>query len=248
MGALGFSTGARVMSIANDRFSTEINGEVLAESTTAETLDTPPSCSSGTQTGSPLLTATSRNGDNRVGGVWEFALNGSLGQYGWIGGTGVPFDTGAVGLDITLDPISGGSLATLSVGSGSPLSLTLGAYTQITAVGIRAEATRMSTNQTVSLRAEWQSLNISFFSDSGEAYLYPDQANPACPMPMVAQTPPPPSFGTTYLSRVIRPGVVSGATYPVRLTLNGTFRLSASIPAEQLSANQIVVKVFIWAS
>jgi hypothetical protein len=236
------------MSIVDDQFASTLNGEIQTEATTNETLDAPPSCAAGTNGGSPLVTATSRNGDNRVGGVWEFALNGTLGQYGWVGGTGVPFDTGAVPLDITLDPISGGSLATLSVGNGTPLALTVGAFSQITAVGIRAEATRMYTNPNVSLRAEWQGLSVNFFSSSGAGYPYPDLATQACPMPVVAQTPPPPSFGTTYLSRVITPGVVSGATYPVRLTLNGTFRLSASVPAEQLSANQIVVKVFIWAT
>jgi hypothetical protein len=236
------------MSIVNDRFTSAENGEIQSESTTGETLVTPPSCAPGTNTGSPLVTATARNGDNRVGGVWEYALNTTLGQYAWGGGTGVPFDTGAVPLDMTLDPISGGSLVTLSVGSGAPLSLTVGAFTQITAVGIRAEATRLATNQNVSLRAEWQGFDVNFFSSSGTAYPYPGLATQVCPMPAVAQTPPPPTFGTTFLSRIIQPGAVSGATYPVRLTLNGMFRLSASGAPETLSSNQLVVKVFIWAN
>jgi hypothetical protein len=234
------------MSIVNDRFTSEVNGETIEAS--AESLVTPPSCAPGTGTGSPLLTATARNGDNKVGGVWEYALNTQLGQYGWVSGVGVPFDTGDISFDMTLDPASGGSMATLSVGGGTPLSATVAAFTQITGVGVRAEVTRLSGNQTVSLTATWKSMNMTFFSDAGESHLYPDEAVPACPTPIVAQTPPPPTFGTSYQSRLILPGVVSGATYPVRMTLNGTFRLSASNPAEQLSSNQIVVKVFVWTS
>jgi hypothetical protein len=212
------------------------------------TMLTPPSCAPGTNTATPLFTATARNGDNRVGGVWEYALGGQLGQYAWGGGTGVPFDTGSVPIDMTVDLAGSGAVGTLSIGTGLPLSLNGNAYTQITGVGLRAEVTRLYTNPNVTLTADWEGIDITFFDDAGNGYQYPGMATQICQMPLRAQTPPPPSSGTTFLSRIISPGSVSGATYPVRLTLNGSFRLYASVPPNQLSSNQIVVKVFIWAN
>jgi hypothetical protein len=239
------------MSVVKEETAEVVNGEVAPQSLTgASIMLTPPSCAPGTPAPSPRFTATARFGDNRSGaGFWEYALSSTAsGQYPW-GTPGVPLDSGPVALDLTVDAGQSQSQATFSIGTGAPVALNATPYTKIDSVGVRVEDTRQSSNQTVLLRAEWLSLDITFFDDADRGYSYPGLATQVCPMPFFAQTPPPPSFGTTQQTRIILPGTVQGTSiYPVRMTLNGSIRLSSSAAPELISAQQLVTKVLVWAS
>ena len=226
-----------------------LNEEASAEASAAvtETLVTPPSCSSGVNPGAALFTAVARIGNNLAGGVWEYSIGAAQGQLGWAA-TNLPFDTGNVSFDLQIDPIPGGSRGTLSVAGGTPISTNANAFTQITAVGIRAEVVRSVGNPNVTLRAEWQGFNIDFVSDSETTYPYPGLATQVCPVPFTAATPTAPGAGMFFESRVILPGAVSGATYPYRMSLNGSIRLSSTDNSTALSAAQIAVKVLVFAS
>jgi hypothetical protein len=221
------------------------------EATLAETLTTPPSCSTGTNPGTQLYTAWARVGTNSTTGVWEYEIGDTLvrsqGQYGWAPAN-VPFDTGAVALDLQVDPTATGSKGTLTIGTGNPVSWDGNAFTRITAVVVRAEIMRTAANPTTTLRAEWQTLNIDFFSSSNTLYNYPGQATQACPMPFMAVTPPTPGAFNLVESRVILPGVVSGATYPTRMTLNGTIRMSSTDTSAVLTATQLGIRVLVFGT
>jgi hypothetical protein len=238
------------MAIVKQEVAEAVNEEVAPQTfLEASNMLTPPSCAPGTSASAPRFTATARFGDNRSGaGFWEYALSSTAsGQYPW-GTPGVPFDSGAVALDLAVDLGETQSQARFSVGTGAPVALDATPYVKIDSVGVRVEVTRQFSNQTMVLRAEWSSLDITFFDDADNGYSYPGLATQACPMPFFVQTPPPPSFGTTQQSRIILPGTVQGAVYPVRMTLNGSIRLTSSVPPELISAQQLVIKVLVWAS
>jgi hypothetical protein len=241
-------------SIGKERFSPAVDGEVQNQLLSGEAvvLATPPSCAAGSISPGQMVWAIARNGANGTDGAWEYAINGMAsgpdGQYAWGGTAGAPFSSSQVPLDFVVDLTgTAGSYVSLSVGTGLPVSQTLAPFTRITSVGVRAEVWRYASNPSITARAEWSSLNITFFDNLDNGYQYPEQALQACPMPFTAQTPSAPSTGMTYQTRIIQPGAVAGATYPVRMSLNGTFQLSASAPAETLLAQQICVKVYVWA-
>jgi hypothetical protein len=241
--------GSESMTVMNDSFSEAADGVLEPRLSQGPIIMLePPSCSAGTLSASTArFTSTVRFGDNKLDGIWEYALGTSLGQYGWCGTTGVAFNSGVVALDMTVELAGGQSIATLSVGSGQPISLTGLPFTKIDSVGVRAEVTRLP-EQNITLRTEWSSLDITFFDEMDNGYSYPGLAVQRCPMPFYAETLPMPSFGTIGQSRIILPGSVQGAVYPARMTLNGTFQFTSSAAPQLINANQLVVKVYIWAS
>jgi hypothetical protein len=225
----------------------------IEELPSTEILVVPPSCSAGNNPGAQLYTAWARVGTNSTSGTWEYSVGTgastilATGQYGWAAAT-APFDTGAVAFDLQVDPTGTGSQCALAVANGAPITGAGNAFNQITAVVIRAEIARMATNPTLALRAEWQALNIDFFSSSDTAYNYPGQAAQQCPLPVVAVTPAAAGAISVVESRVILPGTVSGATYPYRMTLNGTIQMSSSANSTALSTNQLGIRVWIYGN
>lgn len=225
---------------------------VNEETALTETLVTPPSCSAGPNpAGTTLYMAWARVGSNSPTGVWEYEIGDSMvrtqGQFGWAPAT-VPFDTGSVALDLQVDPTGTGSRATLTIANGTPIFWDGAAFTQITAVAVRAEIVRMATSPAITLRSEWQALNIDFFSNSETAYNYPGRALQVCPVPFSAVTPATPGAISLVESRVILPGTVSGATYPYRLTLNGTMQMSSSATSAALIAAQLGIRVYVFGN
>lgn len=226
------------MSIVNDEPSASVT----------ETLVTPPSCSAGVQQGSPLFTAVARIGNNLAGGFWEYSINAKTGHYAY-GPTNQPFDTQVVAFTLQIDPFGSPVTASegqVTVANAAPLVVQANPFTQITAVNVRADVNRPGGSTT--LRAEWQSLSIDFFSDSDTPYNYPQQATQVCQLPISAVTPAAPGAGAWFDSRIVLPGAVSGAIYPVRMSLNGSIQLSSSANSTSLTAAQLSVTVKVYAT
>lgn len=186
-----------------------------------------------------LFRAEVFNGNWQTNGSVEFALSGSgtgTGQIAWPINANGELEANGVSFDLVVQQGSPHT-GTLSVDGQSLTRTKTGTFNYITHVAIVA---KVVPDEPKVLRAEWTSVNLTFYNAMNEALVY--LLGPStCPLPGARN-----SGGVHWDRRLI----TLSDTTRTRVHVSGTFNLFASCAPNPLTlaATQLQLQVYVWVA